>query len=366
MDVWKNLNTWQLWLVFGGTLVVSVCAALIAHYLLARILRGIARRTASKVDNLLLERLYQPVRWIMVAGAVGLAIQAFAVSEGPTELLTHIFAVVLIVLVAWLLIRVTSALSEVVLLAHPMDGSDNLRARAIRTQISIVRRTLIVVIITVALSSLLMTFPRVRQLGAAILASAGIAGIVLGLAAQKTLGNFFAGLQIALTQPLRIDDVVIVEGEWGRIEEITLTYVVVKIWDLRRLIVPITYFIEHPFQNWTRVTANILGTVVLYVDYTVPVEAVRTELQRVLESTNLWDHKLGLLQVTNVSERAAELRVLVSAPDAGTAWDLRCYVREKLVAFIQEHYPQSLPKVRAELPKGPPEAELSADLQRRE
>jgi small-conductance mechanosensitive channel len=366
MDVWKTLAGWQLWLVFLGTLIFSVCAALIAHYLLVRICRGIVRRTASKVDNLLLERLYQPVRWIMVVAAAGLAIQPFAVPEGPTELLMHVFAVVLIVLIAWLLVRVTSALSEVVLLAHPMDGSDNLRARAICTQINIVRRTLIVVIIAVALSSLLMTFPRVRQLGAAILASAGIAGIVLGLAAQKTLGNFFAGFQIALTQPLRIDDVVIVEGEWGRIEEITLTYVVVKIWDLRRLIVPITYFIEHPFQNWTRVTADIMGTVVLYVDYTVPIEAVRAELQRVLESTSLWDHKVGLLQVTNVSERAMELRVLVSAADAGAAWDLRCYVREKLVGFIQEHYPQALPRVRAELPKGPLGADLQADFQHRE
>jgi small-conductance mechanosensitive channel len=264
MVVWQFLSAWQSWVLFVGTPAINICAALVAHYLLARVVRGAARRKGSQVDNLLLRHLYQPVRWIMVVGAVGLTSEPFTAVGGPTEMLLHIFAMVLIVPVAWLLIRITSVLSDIILLSYPLEGPDNLRARSVRTQINIVRRSVVVAIITIAAAGLLMTFPRVRQLGAAILASAGVAGIVIGLAAQKTLGNFFAGLQIALTQPLRIDDVVIVEGEWGRIEEITLPYGVVQIWDLRR------------------------------------------------------------------------------------------HVREKLVGFIQEHYPQVLPKVRAELPGEPP------------
>jgi small-conductance mechanosensitive channel len=169
------------------------------------------------------------------------------------------------------------------------------------------------------------------------------------MAAQRTIGTFIAGVQIALTQPIRIDDVVIVEGEWGRVEEITLTYVVVKIWDLRRLVLPITYFIEKPFQNWTRVTADLLGTVYLYVDYTVPFEEVRKELKRLVEESELWDKKVCVLQVTNATEHAVELRALVSASDASKAWTLRCHVREKLVEFVQKNYPEALPRVRAEL-----------------
>jgi len=193
-----------------------------------------------------------------------------------------------------------------------------------------------------------MTFERVRHLGTTILASAGIIGIVVGMAAQRTIATFIAGLQIAITQPIRVDDVVIVENEWGRIEEITLTYVVVRIWDLRRLVVPITYFIENPFQNWTRVTADILGTVFIYVDYTVPIDSIRAELHRILKSSEFWDGKVCVLQVTNTSERTVELRALMSAADASTAWTLRCQVREKMVDFIQKNYPDALPKLRAE------------------
>jgi len=196
---------------------------------------------------------------------------------------------------------------------------------------------------------MLMMFPKARQAGTTILASAGVIGLVVGMAAQRTIGAFIAGLQIAFTQPIRLDDVVIVENEWGRIEEIALTFVVVKIWDLRRLVVPITYFIENPFQNWTRTTADILGTVFIYVDYTVPIESVRAELKRIAEESQLWDKKVCVLQVTNSSERTVELRALVSAADASTAWSLRCEVREKLLTFLQKNHPDALPKIRAEL-----------------
>ena len=196
---------------------------------------------------------------------------------------------------------------------------------------------------------MLMTFERVRQLGTTILASAGVVGIVVGMAAQRTIATFIAGLQIAITQPIRVDDVVIVENEWGRIEEITLTYVVVRIWDLRRLIVPITYFIESPFQNWTRTSADILGTVFIYTDYTVPVNAIREQLQKILNESEHWDKKVCVLQVTNASDRTMELRALMSAADASAAWTLRCEVREKLLAFIKKEYPQALPRLRTEL-----------------
>jgi small-conductance mechanosensitive channel len=207
----------------------------------------------------------------------------------------------------------------------------------------------IVVVGLLTLAAILMTFEKVRYLGTSILASAGIAGLIVGFAAQRSIATLLAGIQIAITQPIRIDDVVIVENEWGRIEEITLTYVVVRIWDLRRLILPITYFLEKPFQNWTRVSADILGTIFLYVDYTVPVEAVRAEFRRILEKSGKWDGRVSVLQVTNTTERTVELRALVSATDSSSAWELRCHVREKLIEFLQKNYPHALPRLRAEI-----------------
>jgi small-conductance mechanosensitive channel len=211
-----------------------------------------------------------------------------------------------------------------------------------------------VVIILFTTASMLMVFDAVRQLGTSILASAGVAGIIVGFAAQRSIATVLAGFQIAMTQPIRLDDVVIVENEWGRIEEITLTYVVVLIWDQRRLIVPINYFIEKPFQNWTRISADLLGTVYLYTDYTVPVSALREELDRILAGTKLWDGRVKGIQVTDAKENVLEVRVLVSAADASAAWDLRCLVREKLVDFLQRTHPDSLPRTRAEVSRGQP------------
>jgi hypothetical protein len=194
-----------------------------------------------------------------------------------------------------------------------------------------------------------MTFPAIRHIGESLLASAGLAALIAGFAARSTLTNLAAGIQIAFTQPIRLGDAVIVEGEYGWIEEINITYVVMRIWDLRRLVIPISYFSEKPFQNWTRNTADLLGTVFLYTDYSLPVDPVRKELQRILESTKLWDGKVWGLQVTNATDRTMELRALMSASDSSTAWDLRCYVREKLILFLQQQFPQCLPKTRAEL-----------------
>jgi hypothetical protein len=199
---------------------------------------------------------------------------------------------------------------------------------------------------------MLMTFEPVRQFGETVAASAGLAGIVAGLAARSTISSLIAGIQVAITQPIRLDDVVVVEGEWGRIEEISTTFVVIRIWDQRRMVVPLTYFIEKPFQNWTRRSAEITGIVFLYVDYNVPVAEIRQELQRLLQSSQLWDGKVCGLQVTNATDRSVELRCLMSSADSGKNFDLRCYVREQLIAYIQRNFPGSLPRLRAELRQG--------------
>ena len=196
---------------------------------------------------------------------------------------------------------------------------------------------------------MLMTFPGARQLGASLLASAGVVGLIAGVAARSVISNLMAGLQIALGQPLRIDDVLVVQGEWGRVEEITRTYVVLRIWDERRLIIPLQWLIENPFQNWTRKNAQILGSVMLWVDYTLPLEPVRAEARRLCEASPEWDGRLCLLQVVEASERAMQLRVLVSSASSGQNWDLRCVVREGLIDFIRREHPEALPRVRAEM-----------------
>jgi small-conductance mechanosensitive channel len=237
---------------------------------------------------------------------------------------------------------------QLVMSHYQVEAKDNLKARQVQTQLRVLERIAIFVIVVIAAAAMLMTFEPVRQVGVSILASAGIIGIVVGFAAQKSLGNLIAGIQIAITQPLRLDDVVIVEGEWGRIEEITLTYVVVRIWDQRRLVVPITHMIEKPFQNWTRTTAELLGTVYIYADYTVPVDRVRSELHRILEASELWDRRVWGLLVTNATERTVELRALMSTAGSSAAWNLRCHVREKLLEFLQAEVPECLPRVRLE------------------
>ncbi len=347
------IHNWQgvLWLCG------SVAAGLLAHRVLFAIAKMLIRRSPTPFKEAVVRQSRGPSRLMLPL----LMVQFFApLIRLPPEwsaLLRQAFGILLTICAAWFLIRLTHVIEAYVFSQFRVDAKDNLRARGVRTQIQIFRKIAVVVVITLTAAVVLMSFEKVRLLGTSILASAGIAGIIVGLAAQRTIGTVLAGIQIAFTQPIRIDDVVIVEGEWGRIEEVTLTYVVVRIWDLRRLIVPITYFIEKPFQNWTRVTADILGTVMLYVDYTVPVQPVRDELERILKQAADWDGQTWGLQVTGVTERTVELRALMGATDASKAWNLRCEVREKLLDFIQRNYPQGLPKQRAEFqspaPGGP-------------
>jgi small-conductance mechanosensitive channel len=329
--------------------VVALLVGLTCHYVVFRIVLHLTKRTKVTLDNVFVKHCFRPLLWIVVLLVVRVVGNLPAIQPHQPEVAEHILAVVLIALVAWLLIRSTFVLEDYVLHRFDVSVKDNLRARKIHTQFRVLKRIVIAVVGLLAFGTILMTFDRVRQLGTTILASAGVVGIVVGMAAQRTIATFIAGLQIAITQPIRVDDVVIVENEWGRIEEITLTYVVVRIWDLRRLIVPITYFIERPFQNWTRTSADILGTVFVYADYTMPIDVLRDELQNILKKSDHWDGKVCVLQVTNASDRTMELRALMSAADASTAWTLRCEVREKLIDFIRKEYPQSLPKVRAEL-----------------
>ena len=258
-------------------------------------------------------------------------------------LLDRTFEIGLVISFAILLISSIRVFEDYIYHAYDLNKPDNLKERKIRTQLQFIRKVLIGLIIFLAIAVILLSFDNVRKIGAGLLTGVGIGSIIVGLAAQKSLSNFLAGFQIAFTQPIRIDDVLVVEGEWGRVEDITFTYVVVKIWDQRRLILPINYFIEKPFQNWTRASSEITGTVFLYLDYSVPVDTLRVELDRLLELTDLWDGRIKSVLVTDAKERVIEIRALVSAANSPNAFDLRCYVRENLIKFVRDNYPESLP-----------------------
>ncbi len=250
---------------------------------------------------------------------------------------------------SWFSICFVGSLKNLYLKKFDLLQEDNLKSRKVYTQVNVLQKVVNAIIIILTVALIMLSFEQLRKLGIGIFASAGVAGIIIGLGAQKLVSALLAGIQIAITQPFRIDDAVIVENEWGWIEEINLTYVVVKIWDKRRLVLPSTYFLEKPFQNWTRTSAEIIGTIFLYTDYTVPFEELRKELTRILNSTDLWDGEVNVLQVTEAKEFTVESRILVSAKNSPTAWDLRVFVREKMIEFIQKNYPESLPRTRVSL-----------------
>ncbi len=327
----------------------ATLGAMIVHAILTKAMRRISQNTENVFDDSLLKHSARPLKYIFFFIAINATLPLYRLPTSILAFVKQLTAIGLILTVSWLIARMTNVAEDIMMKRYNIDARDNLEARKIYTQLRVFKRIVTIVIAILALGTILMSFDRVRQLGTSILASAGIMGIVIGMAAQRTIANVIAGVQIAISQPIRIDDVVIVEGEWGRIEEITFTYVVVKIWDLRRLVVPISYFIEKPFQNWTRVEADLLGTVFLHLDYTVPVAELREELQRILHESQFWDGKVCGVQVTDAKEKTLEVRALMSAKDASLAWNLRCEVREKLIAFIQRRYPTALPKARAEI-----------------
>lgn len=330
-------------------LVGAIVGAVLVHILVFRLLGRWARHTAATIDDLIVSYLRRPTR-LLVPVVVALVLLApLGLPEGAHAVARHGLILMLIAAIGWTIRNVLLVLRDVVLSRYDVSRADNLEARRVHTQVRILQRVVMATLVIVVGSIMLMTFDSVRQVGVSLLASAGVVGVILGFSAQRSIATLFAGVQLAITQPIRIDDVVIVEGEWGRIEEITLTYVVVRIWDLRRLVVPVTYFIEKPFQNWTRISADILGTIYIHADYRIPVEAVREELKRIVAEQEEWDGKVCGLQVTGAGADTVELRALVSAADASKAWDLRCAVREKLLDYLHREHPDCLPRVRAEV-----------------
>jgi small-conductance mechanosensitive channel len=325
------------WFMFRATRIVE-----------ARLAKWTAT-TPSKLDDLLVPLLGTALRVMLLVIATMLAVPLLGLPAAAAGVVGKLTSIALILAVAALLFRSVSISQRLVLSRFDINLADNLRARQVYTQIHVISRIVYIVIGVFTVSAVLMLFQEVRHLGTSLLASAGIVGIIAGLAAQKTLSNLFAGFQIALAQPVRQDDVVVVEGEWGRVEEITLSFIVVHIWDDRRLVLPLSYFIEKPFQNWTRTSAAITGSVFVWVDYSFPVEQGRQALKAIIESNPLWDKRFWNLQVSDASEKTIQLRILATSSDSSRSWDLRCAIREQFIAYVQSNHPDALPHFRAEV-----------------
>ena len=342
-DFWGDT---RMWLISGGILAGAIGLALVTYFILFRLAERLLRQKGQGTEFSFTKRAKKPARLIFPLLALFLAIPFAPLPENLRGILQHALGLGVIASVGWAIVILAELAGDIVSTRYTLDSPDNLTARKIRTQAQVLQRVVILTVSIVTAAAMLMTFPAVRHVGMSLLASAGLAGLIVGMAARSTLSSLIAGIQVALTQPIRIDDAVVLEGEWGWIEEINTTYVVVRLWDLRRLIVPLNYFIEKPFQNWTRTTADILGTVLIYADYTVPVQELREELHRILETTELWDRRTWALQVTDATESSIQIRALMSARNGPSAFDLRCYVREKLVQYLKDRYPLALPKRR--------------------
>ncbi|HUW98468.1 MAG TPA: mechanosensitive ion channel family protein [Acidiferrobacter sp.] len=340
---------WQSypWLTFllaaVGSIVVALIACVTAYAALRRVTRS--HLTAS----LVVSYTAHPAKLVFPLLALKLTMPAMLEGVRHGAIFSQFVTLSLTLAMTWLAMRVIAGVEEAVVRLNPTNTSDNVHARQVQTQVRVLARIMMLFVLLIGVASALMALPGMRQIGGSLLASAGVAGIAVGIAARPVLGNLIAGLQIALTQPIRLDDVVIIENEWGRIEEITAAYVVVKIWDERRLMVPLQWVIEHPFENWTRRTSQLLGTVLLWFDYRLPLAPLREELLRICQSAPEWDKRVSLIQVTDSNEHGMQIRALVSAGDASRRWDLCCRVREAMIDFVQREYPQYLPRVRAEI-----------------
>ncbi|HEA20472.1 MAG TPA: mechanosensitive ion channel [Pricia antarctica] len=332
--------------------VSAIIVLIITHFIVLFVLRRMGKNPKYLMPIEAVKQVSKPLFIIFLSILIRLealrhvlGLEEYAYWFRKSSTLLFIFAF------TWLLLSVIKIVKRNVIEKYDAGASDNLKARKVVTQFNILERILIFIIIIFAIGIALMSFEGIREIGVSIFASAGVAGIIIGFSAQKMIGTILAGIQIAVAQPIKLDDVVVVEGEWGRIEKIMLTYVVVQIWDKRRLILPTTYFIEKPFQNWTKTSSEILGTVFLYTDYNVPFDAIREEFTRILNGTELWDGEVNVVQVTDSKLDCIEIRALMSAKDSPTAFDLRVLVREKLITFLQENYPDSLPRTRLKIEK---------------
>jgi small-conductance mechanosensitive channel len=362
MDLTKLLAGFDnAWLAVAFAAVAAIALGVLVHIVAFGVLRRIGR--FNVLLGTLAKDLGRPARAALPLLALQFVWTALPDGMRLPPAISITTALLLIASLTWLAICAVSATGETVIRLHPSNVSDNLEARRVATQTRVLARTVMTFIALIGAAVGLMMFPGLRTLGTSLLASAGVAGLIAGIAARPVLGNLIAGLQIAMTQPLRIDDVVVIENEWGRIEDITSTYVVVKLWDERRLVVPLQWVIEHPFQNWTRTSADLIGTVFLWTDYRIPLAPLRAELQRVCAAAPEWDGRVALLQVVDSNARAIQLRALVSSADSSKNWDLRCRVREALLDFIQREHPAALPRLRAMMETadedagpGPPDA----------
>jgi small-conductance mechanosensitive channel len=335
------------WVTTCVVLAVFAAAALALHGLIFRALRRVVRGR-DLFWRAVVDRARVKLRIVALILALAAGVSVSPLNREPSDLVRQVLAFAFVLVLGWLAAGAVDIWSTLYQRRFKLDVEDNLVARKHVTQIRILQRVVVVLIGVVSLGLALMTIGGVRQWGVSLLASAGAASLVAGLALQPLLTNLIAGVQIAVTQPIRIDDAVIVEGEWGQIEEITSTYVVVRLWDWRRMVLPLTYFIQKPFQNWTRESASLIGTVMLYADYAVPVDRVREKLEAIARASRLWDGKVVNLQVSDAGERTVQLRCLVSARNAPETWDLRCEVREKLIGWLQQELPHVLPRDRVE------------------
>ena len=337
-NILKNVDNETLIFASATFIVLAVLYILITYTL-----RKLGRNPKYIIPKDAMKRVGNPLFILFLSLLIrSKSIHSLLLLSDFSFTITKISTIMIIFSITWLIIVALKIAKKLIVHNYDVEASDNLKARKIYTQFNILERIFIFLIIILALGAALMSFESIREVGISVFASAGVAGIIIGFSAQKLIGTILAGIQIAITQPIKFDDVVVVEGEWGRIEEITLTYVVINIWDKRRLIVPTTYFIETPFQNWTKSSSDILGTVFIHTDYCVPFDKLREELTLILKATKLWDGKVNVLQVTDSKPQSVEIRALMSAVDSPTAWDLRVLVREKLISYLQQNYPESL------------------------
>jgi len=345
----EHLRWIPSWVVGLGLVVLAIVCGLLVHRV-GRLLIWRLVGTNRPIATQLLKRTSGPAQLALCLVAVAFVLP-FAPLEDPWRSeLTHGLAVAVIGLIGWISIRAVDIAAARYLQRFRLDSEDNLLARKHVTQVRVFKRVLDTLVIIFAASTALMTFESVRQYGVSLFASAGAAGLIIGLAARPLLGNLIAGVQIAITQPIRIEDAVIIENEWGWIEDIASTYVVIRLWDWRRMVVPLSYFIERPFQNWTRDAQSLIGAIILHVDFGADVPRIRRKLEQVARASRLWDGEVVNLQVIDTHPRSIELRAVVSARNAPQSWDLRCEIREKLLAFIRDEMPEAFPRDRSSAP----------------
>ena len=332
-------------IILGGSILISLLIRAVVFWALRRF----TREHGKIIGNSLVTHGQKPTYWIFPLLASLIVLPGLPLHHTAMTVLEHVAGIGLIAACAWMIILFVEVIADVLSGRYRIDVADNLTARRIQTQFQMLHRVVVILVICIAAAICLMTFHSIQRFGDSLLASAGVASLVVGLAMKGTLENIVAGIQIAFTQPFRIEDAVVIAGEWGWIEEIGTMFVVVRIWDLRRLVIPLSWFLTNTFQNWTRTNADILGHCYIYTDYTVPVEPLREELKRICASTPLWNKKVCVLQVSDFMPNVMQLRALMDARNSGDAWDLRCYVREHLIDFIRKNYPGGLPRYRGEL-----------------